>query len=122
MIKIGYEDLSRHGYFSSGRPEGVQALTPGSSSILDLDLKKILSKVESRHGVAFPREVLAVDYGERGDLSIGFKHVEKPVGEPTDDGLAVFFYEEDGNRPVAVEIMDLDRILQGKPGPKSQIS
>ena len=90
-----------------------------SRTILDLDLKKILSKVESRYGVSVPREVLAVDYGERGDLYIRFKHVEKPVGAPTDDGLAVFFYEEEGTRPVAVEIMDLNRLTQGRPGPKS---
>ena len=85
-----------------------------SRTILDLDLKMILSKVESRYGVSLPRGVLAVDYGERGDLYIRFKHVEKPVGEPTDDGLAVLFYEEDGTRPVAVETMDLDRLMQGK--------
>jgi hypothetical protein len=60
-----------------------------------------------------------VEYGERGDLHIRFKHVEKPVGEPTDDGLAVFFYEEDGTPTEAVEIMDLNRLMKGRPGSKS---
>ena len=55
-----------------------------------------------------------MDYGERGDIYIRFKRVEKPVGEPTDDCLAVLFCEEDGTRPVAVETMDLDRLMQGK--------
>lgn len=53
-----------------------------SRTILDLDLKMILSKVESRYGISLPRGVLTVDYGERGDLYIRFKHVEKPVGNP----------------------------------------
>ena len=91
-----------------------------SRTILNLDLKMILSKVESRYGVSVPRRVLAADCGERGDLYIRFKHVEKPVGEPTDDGLAVLFYEEDGTRPVAVEIMDLNRLTQDRPGSKRQ--
>lgn len=65
-----------------------------------------------------PQGVLAADCGERGDLYIRFKHVEKPVGEPTDDGLAVLFYEEDGTRPVAVEIMDLNRLMQDSKVPR----
>ena len=85
---------------------------------MDLDLKKIPSKVESRYGVSFPRDVLAVDYGEQGDLYIRFKHVEKPAGEPTDAGLAVFGDEEDGTRPVAVEITDLDGLTQSRSGSK----
>ena len=36
-----------------------------SRTILDLDLRKILSKIEKAYGIKLPRSVLAVDYGER---------------------------------------------------------
>jgi len=83
-----------------------------SRTILDLDLRKILSMVEQRYNVKLPRRVQAVDYGERSDLYIRFRHVEKPVGEPTKDGLAIFFYENHGDQAVAVEVLDLTRLMQ----------
>ena len=85
-----------------------------SRTILDLDLRKILSKIETRYRVKLPRSVQAVDYGERrGDLYIRFRHVEKPVGTPTDDGLAILFYDNHGNRrAVAVEILDLTALMR----------
>jgi hypothetical protein len=52
--------------------------------------------------------VVALDYGSRGDLYVRFKHAEKPVGEPTKDGFAVFFYDS-GDRLVALEILNLGR-------------
>jgi hypothetical protein len=82
-------------------------------TILDLDLRKVLSKVEERYKVRLPRVVLAVDYGGRGDLYIRFRHVEKPVGEPAGDGLAIFFYENHGRKAVAVEILDLNALMLG---------
>jgi hypothetical protein len=82
------------------------------TTILDLDLRKILSRVEQRYEVTLPRTVQAVDYGEHDDLYIRFRHAEKPVGEPSKDGLAVFFYEEHGGQTVAIEILDLSRLLQ----------
>lgn len=82
-----------------------------SRTILDLDLKKVLSKLELRYKLKLPRVVLAVDYGERGDLYIRFKHVDRPVGEPAEDGLAILFYEDGSDRPVAVEILDLRPFL-----------
>lgn len=85
-----------------------------SRTILDLDLKKVLSAVERKYKVKLPKSVLAVDYGDRGDLYIRFKHVEEPVGEPSEDGLAIFFYEDDGgSRAVAVEVLDLNRLMRG---------
>jgi len=75
--------------------------------ILDLDLKKVLAKVEARYGVKLPRKVVAVDFGRRGDLYVRFKHVEEPNGEATEDGLAVFFYEDGGNL-VGVELLDVE--------------
>ncbi len=82
------------------------------TTILDLDLRKILSKLEQRYKVKLPRTVLAVDYGEHNDLYLRFRHVEKPVGEPSKDGLAVFFYEDHGDQAVAVEILDLGQPLR----------
>ena len=82
-----------------------------SRTILDLDLKKVLSKLELRYKLKLPRAVLAVDYGERGDLYIRFKHVDRPVGEPAEDGLAIFFYEDGSDRPVAAEILELKPFL-----------
>ena len=58
-----------------------------------------------------PRTVVAVDYGRRGDLYVRFKHVAKPIGSPAGDGLVLFFYE-DGQRIVAVEIMDVSRFSE----------
>ena len=84
-----------------------------SRTILDLDLRKILSRIERRYGVKLPRSVQAVDYGERGDLYIRFRHVEKPIGEPTEDGLTIFFYDDHGGRrTVAVEILDVTELMR----------
>jgi hypothetical protein len=41
---------------------------------------------------------------------IRFKHIEKPIGEPTRDGLAIFFYE-DSKDIVALEILDVKEIV-----------
>jgi len=59
-----------------------------------LDIKKILSSIEERYHIKLPR----------------FKYVEKPIGEPTKDGLTIFFYE-DNKDIVAVEILDLKKIV-----------
>jgi len=66
-----------------------------------------LTKVEARYGVNLPRKVVAVDLGSKGDLYVRFKHAARPVGEPTDDCLAIFFYE-DGGSPVGVELLDTE--------------
>jgi hypothetical protein len=66
-----------------------------------------LAKVEAKYGVKLPRKVVAVDFGSRGDLYVRFKHVAKPIGEATNDGLAVFFYD-DGQSPVGLELLDLE--------------
>lgn len=83
-----------------------------SRTILDIDLRKVLSRIEQRYRVKLPRNVLAVDYGDRGDLYIRFKHVERPLGEPATDGLAIFFYEDHHRQAVAVEILDLNTLLR----------
>ncbi len=72
-----------------------------------MDLKKILAKVEARYGLGLPRKVVAVDFSAKGDLYVRFKHVDKPIGEAADDGLAVFFYEN-GNEIVGLELLDIE--------------
>ena len=57
-----------------------------------------------------PRSVVALDYGEKGDLYIRFKHVDKPLGEPSEDGLVIFFFEDRGKTPVAIEILDVKEL------------
>jgi hypothetical protein len=63
--------------------------------------------VEIRYGMQLPRKVLAVDFNPDGDLYIRFRHVDKPVGEASQDGLVVFFYE-DGEGIVGLELLDLN--------------
>ena len=82
-----------------------------SRTILDLDLREILSKVERKYKVKLPKGVLAVDYGERNDLYIRFRHVDQPVGEPTEDGLLIFFYDDHDDGMAGVEILDLNRLI-----------
>jgi len=60
--------------------------------------------------IKLPRKVIALDYGKRGDLYIRFKYVDKPIGEPTEDGFAIFFYD-DSKDIVALEILDLNEIV-----------
>lgn len=68
-------------------------------------MKSILRKVERRYKVRFPKQVVMVDYGERDDLYIRFKNVDKPLGEPSEDFKVIFFY--DRNKIVALEIRDV---------------
>jgi hypothetical protein len=77
-------------------------------TILELDLKKILARVEAKYDLKLPRRVVAVDFGSKGDLYVRFKHVAKPLGETTSDGLAILFYE-DGQGLVALELLDVER-------------
>ncbi len=72
-----------------------------------MDLRKILAKVEAKYGIPLPRKVLAVDFNPDGDLYVRFKHVDKPVGEASQDGLVVFFYE-DGDGIVGLELLDIE--------------
>lgn len=82
-------------------------MIPGT--LLDLDISGILEKVEKQYNVRLPRRVIALDYGTKGDLYIRFEFVDKPIGEPSEDGLVIFFYKE-GDGIVAVEIMDVTKL------------
>jgi len=48
-----------------------------------------------------------VDFGPKGDLYVRFKHVPKPIGDTTNDGLVVFFYEDEDS-PVGLELLDVE--------------
>jgi len=70
----------------------------------------MLSNIEERYSIRLPRRVIALDYGKKGDLYIRFKYVEKPIGEPTKDGLVIFFYD-DSKDIVALEILNVKKIV-----------
>jgi len=58
-------------------------------SIIKLNLKTILEKVEERYGLKLSRKVVMVDYDEKlGSLFIKFKHSDIIDGKPTSDGLS----------------------------------
>lgn len=73
-------------------------------------MKGILKKIEKRYKVKLPKRVIMVDYGESDDLYIRFKHVDKPIGEPSKDFKVIFFYTN-GNRIVALEIRDVKEFI-----------
>jgi len=73
-------------------------------TLLDIDIRKVLERVEEKYGVKLPRKVVTVDYGDDvGDLFVRFRHVE---GEPTADGRVIVYYDKRG-KVVAVEITDI---------------
>ena len=53
-----------------------------------------------------------MDYGKRGDLYIRFRQVGRPIGDPSGDCASVFFYDDGGRMPVAVETLDLDALMK----------
>ena len=84
-------------------------MLPGT--ILDIDVSGILDRVEKRYRLKLPRKVVTLDYGTKGDLFIRFEHVGNPVGEPSEDGLVIFFYKEDSDQLVGIEIMDITQLV-----------
>ncbi|MFI5421992.1 MAG: hypothetical protein ACHQ1H_13590 [Nitrososphaerales archaeon] len=84
-----------------------------TNTILDLDLKQILASIQKKYGLKMPKRVVAVDYDEKGDLCIRFKHTEAPQGGPASDGRVIFFYDGRNKRdPVAVEILDVESFTE----------
>jgi hypothetical protein len=53
---------------------------------------------------------VAVDFGSRRDLYVRFKHAAKPIGDATNDGLVIFFYE-DGKNLVGLELLDAEPFI-----------
>jgi hypothetical protein len=68
-------------------------------------LKSILKRIESRYKVKLPKKVVMVDYGERDDLYMRFKHVQRPLGDQSDDSRVIFFYDD--GKIVGLEILHL---------------
>ena len=81
-------------------------------SIIKLNLKTILEKVEERYGLKLSRKIIMVDYDEKlGSLFIKFKHSDIIDGEPTSDGLVILHYGK-GDELIAIEILDITKIQQ----------
>ena len=83
-------------------------MLPGT--ILDIDVSGILDSVERRYRLKLPRKVVALDYETKGDIYIRFEHVGNTVGEPSEDGLVIFFYNADSDDLVGFEIMDITQL------------
>ena len=81
-------------------------------SIIKLNLKTILEKVEERYGLKLSRKIIMVDYDEKlRSLFIKFKHSDIIDGKPTSDGLTIFHYGK-GDELIAIEILDITKIQQ----------
>lgn len=66
--------------------------------------------MEKKYKIKLPRKVVAIDYDE-GNLYLRFKHIDKPIGEPSEDFKVIFFYTN-GNKIVALEILDVKDFLK----------
>ncbi len=79
-------------------------------SIIELDLRTVLEKVEGGYGLELSRRVVMVDYdGKLGSLFIKFKYSDIVDGEPASDGLVIFHYGK-GDELVAIEILDVAKL------------
>lgn len=76
-------------------------------TLLDIDVKKVLERVEEKYGLKLPRKVITIDYGDDvGDLFIRFKHATSTEGEPTGDGQVILHYDKN-EALAAIEILDI---------------
>jgi hypothetical protein len=66
-------------------------------TLLDIDVRSVLQKVEAKYGLKLHRQVITIDYGEDvGDLFVRFRHAETTEGEATPDGKAIVHYSKKG--------------------------
>jgi len=85
-------------------------LVEKAKSLLEINLKEVIERVEQRYGVRLPRKIVMVDYGEDvGDLFIKFSHEKIVDGEITQDGITIMHYGEN-NKLVAIEITDITKL------------
>ena len=76
-------------------------------TLLDMDVRSILEKVEAKYGLKLPRRVITIDFGEDiGDLFVRFRHADSTEGEATADGKVVVHYDKKGEI-TAIEITNL---------------
>ena len=57
-----------------------------AKTLLDIDVRSVLERVEAKYGVRLPRRVITIDYGgDVGDLFVRFRHAEYAEGEAAED-------------------------------------
>jgi hypothetical protein len=85
------------------------------TSLLDLDLKVLLDRLESRAGLKLPRRVIEVYLDEKHDLLfIRFKEPRGvEVGEPlATNTIVTLFTDEESSEVTAIEIVGLSGLLK----------
>jgi uncharacterized protein YuzE len=76
-------------------------------TLLDIDTRSVLEKIESKYGLKLPRKVVNIDYEEDdGSLYIRFRLADHTDGEPTSDCKVILHYDTKG-KIAAVEILDI---------------
>lgn len=81
--------------------------TKKAKTLLDVDVRSVLEKMEAKYGLKLPRRVITIDYGEDvGDLFVRFQHADITEGESTADGKVIVHFDKKG-RTAAVEVTDI---------------
>jgi hypothetical protein len=86
----------------------------GVTSLLDLDLKTLLDRLELKTSVRLPRRVVEVYLDEGQDLLfIRFKKPQKiEVSEPlTLNSIVTLFTDEETGEITAIEVIGLSKLL-----------
>jgi uncharacterized protein YuzE len=86
--------------------EGVSAVQK-ARTLLDIDVRGVLERVEVKYGVKLPRRVITIDFGEDvGDLFVRFRYAEHSEGDAMGDSKVIVHYDRKG-KITAVEITDI---------------
>jgi len=81
-------------------------------NLLEIDIKKLISKIEDKYMVNLPKTIKKIYVDEDGEtIYIEFKHSEYKEGEPTKDGEIIFFYNKE-NELTAMEILYPDEYIK----------
>ena len=66
-------------------------------SILDINIRNMLKKIEATYWLKLPRKVVMIGYTEEGaTLYIRFRNVDHSEGEPTPDGKIILHHDPKG--------------------------
>ena len=85
-----------------------------ATSLLQLDIEKILALIEKKAGVKLPRRVIEISLSD-SLLHIRFAHPEtrEAAVEPLPLRTPVFlFRDEETGEPTALEILDISQLLE----------
>ena len=85
-----------------------------TASLLPIDVERVLVLLEERTGVKLPRRLVGVSLAD-GVLHIRFTHprAREATVEPLPLKTPVFlFRDEEAGEPTALEILDLDQLLE----------